>query len=246
MPTTQLILGDCLEKMLLIPEGSIDMVLCDPPYNITNSHWDTKIPFEAMWEQLLRVTHQHSAIVLMASQPFSSQLIMSNLKMFKYNWVWKKNQKTNFLNAKRQPLRQTEDIVVFYTKQPTYNPQKTSGHSPVNSYTKHKGDGETLGKTRQGFSGGGQTDRHPTNIIKIPVVNNDNSTGDKTHPAQKPVKLMEYLIKTYTNKNDRVLDFTMGSGTTGVACVNLGRSFTGIELSEKYFKTAVERIKPCL
>jgi len=143
---------------------------------------------------------------------------------------------------KKMPLRKHEDIVIFYKNLPTYNPQKTTGHKPVNSYTKHKGDGETLGKTTKGFSGGGQTDRYPTSIIKISIVNQDGSRESKYHPTQKPVALMEYLIKTYTNKDEIVLDFAMGPGTTGVACKNLNRKFVGIELDQDYFKIAEERI----
>ena len=180
---------------------------------------------------------------MFGSQPFTSALIMSNPKMFKYVWTWVKNKKTGFLNAKKQPLRQVEDIVVFYNKQPTYTPQKTQGHKPVNSLTKHTSDGSTMGKTKVGiFFGGGQTDRYPSNILAIPVVNNDNSNGDKFHPTQKPVALMEYLIKTYTNEGETVLDFTMGSGTTGCACLNTKRSFIGIELDPEYFKIAEKRI----
>ena len=234
--------GDCLERMKEIPDGSVDMILCDLPYGATACSWDTVIPFNLLWEQYHRVIKYNGAIVLNASQPFTSALIMSNIKQFKYTWTWLKNKKTGFLNAKKQPLRQVEDVVVFYRKQPTYNPQKTHGHKPVNSFTKHTSDGDTLGKTKIGVTGGGQTDRYPTNVLSIPVVNNDNSNGDKHHPTQKPVELMEYLIKTYTNKEDVVLDNCMGSGTTGIACKRLNRSFIGIELDLEYFKIAEKRI----
>ena len=196
-----------------------------------------------MWKELKRITKDNTAIVLMANQPFTSMLICSNLEMYKYNWVWKKNKSTGFLNAKKQPLRALEDICVFYTKPCVYNPQKTTGHKPVNTFTKHTTDGETVGRTKLGISGGGQTDRYPTNIIEIPVMNNDGSHGDKVHPTQKPVALMEYLIKTYSNEGDVVLDFCAGSGTTGVAAKNLNRNFIGIEMDEGYFKVAQERIK---
>ena len=225
-----------------IPDGRIDMVLCDLPYGTTACEWDTVIPLEPLWEQYMRIIKDNGAIVLTASQPFTSALVMSNIKMFKYTWTWVKNKKTGFLNAKKQPLRQVEDVVVFYNKQPTYIPQKTQGHKPVNSFTKHTSDGSTMGKTKTGITGGGQTDRYPSNILNIPVVNNDNSNGDKFHPTQKPVVLMEYLIKTYTNEGDLVLDNCMGSGTTGVACKNLNRNFIGIELDPEYFKIAEKRI----
>jgi DNA modification methylase len=243
MSKIELIQGECLEKMKDIPDGSIDCVLTDPPYGTTACKWDSVIPFAPIWEQLKRITKKNGAIVLMANEPFTSLLICSNITQFKYRWDWKKNKVTGFLNAKKQPMRCIEDICVFYRQQPTYNPQKTTGHRPVNSYTKHTSDGETMGKTRIGIQGGGQTDRYPTNIIdNIPVMNNDNSHGIKSHPTQKPVALTEYLIKTYTNEGETVLDFTMGSGTTGVACKNLNRNFIGIELDPEYFKIAEKRI----
>lgn len=196
-----------------------------------------------MWEQLKRVIKPNGAIVMTASQPFTSILVCSNLKMFKYDWCWFKNKRTGFLNAKKQPLRSKEEVLVFYTKQPTYNPIKTTGHRPVNNYTKHSGDGTTVGKTKVGVKGGGATDRYPFNVLQVPVVNQDGSSAEgKFHPTQKPVALMEYLIKTYTNEGETVLDFTMGSGSTGVACKTLNRNFIGIELDEKYFQIAKDRI----
>jgi len=239
----KLLKGDCLELMKTLPDGSVDMVLTDPPYGTTACKWDSIIPFEPMWEQLKRVTKKNGAIVMTASQPFTSALVMSNPKMFKYDWVWRKNKVTGFLNAKKMPMRNKEDILVFYYSQPTYNPQKTTGHSPVNNYTKHTSDGDTLGSTKVGISGGGSTERYPVCVQEFSVVNQDGSSQEgKYHPTQKPVALMEYLIKTYTNEGDTILDFTMGSGTTGVACKNLNRSFIGIELDEEYFKIAQERI----
>ena len=193
-----------------------------------------------MWKELKRITRDDSCIALMSSQPFTSVLISSNLDMYKYNWVWKKNRSTGFLNAKKQPLRQVEDICIFYKKQCIYNAQKSTGHKPVNSfYTRQSGS--TTGKVSD-LSGGGQTDRFPTNVLEIAVMNNDGSHGEKVHPTQKPVELMEYLIKTYTNEGMTVLDFTMGSGTTGVACKNLNRDFIGIEMDEGYFQIASDRI----
>jgi len=236
--------GDCLEVMATLPDNSIDMVLTDPPYGTTACRWDSIIPFEPMWDQLKRITKKGGAIVMTASQPFTSALVMSNPSMFKYDWVWKKNKSTGFLNAKKMPMRDKEDVLVFYEKQCTYNPQKTYGHSPVNSFTKHTSDGETVGKTKVGWSGGGSTERYPKTVQEFSVVNQDGSSPEgKFHPTQKPVALMEYLIKTYTNEGETVLDFTMGSGTTGVAAKNLGRSFVGIELDKEYFKVAKERIE---
>ena len=235
--------GDCLEWMKEMPDGSVDMVLSDPPYGTTACKWDTVIDLPLMWEQLKRITKPSGAIVMTASQPFTSALVMSNPKMFKYDWCWIKNKSTGFLNAKRQPLRAKEDVLVFYRNQCTYNAQKTYGHRPVNNFVKHTSDGETVGATKIGISGGGSTERYPTNVQKFSVVNQDGtSDGGKFHSTQKPVALMEYLIRTYTNEGETVLDFTMGSGTTGVACKNLGRKFIGIELDQGYFDIAVKRI----
>ena len=241
MSGAKLMLGDCLEKMRAIPDGSVDAIICDPPYGTTACKWDSVIPLEDMWGQMKRVIKPDGAIVLFGAEPFSSALRMSNIRDYKYDWYWKKNKSTNFLNAKRQPLRNIEQVMVFQTK--IYNPQKTTGHRPVNSFTKHSGDGNTVGSTEKGFSGGGQTDRYPTQFLQFDVVNNDNSGGDKFHPTQKPWDLMEYLVKTYTNENETVLDFTMGSGTTGVACKNLNRNFIGIEMDEGYYRIAKKRIE---
>lgn len=183
----------------------------------------------------------NGAIVLFAVKPFSAQLIMSNPKMYRYDIIWSKNKSTGFLNAKRMPLRSHEEILVFYKKLPTYNPQKTTGHKPTNSYTKHTSDGSNYGKTRQGITGGGNTDRYPTSILEIPVMNNDDK--DKFHPTQKPVKLLEWLVKTYTNENEIVLDTCMGSGTTAVACKNTDRQFIGFELDKEYINLANKRLK---
>lgn len=239
----RLIKGDCLEEMdKLIKEGvKVDAIITDPPYGTTACKWDTVIPFEEMWPRLKALRKERAPIILFGSEPFSSALRMSNIKEFKYDWIWKKNKSTNFLNAKIQPLRNSEIISVFHKHK--YYPQKTKGHKPVNSYTKHTGDGETVGSTKKGFSGGGQTDRYPTTLLEFPVVNQDGtSDGGRFHPTQKPVSLLEYLIKTYTLEGDTVLDFTMGSGTTGVACKNQGKDFIGIELDAKYFQIAKERI----
>jgi len=229
--------------MQSIPDNSIDLVLTDPPYETTACSWDFIIPLEPMWEQIKRITKDRSAIVIMAAQPFTSFLITSNIKMFKYCWVWQKNKVTGFLNAKKQPMRSHEDIVVFYKKQCIYNPQKTQGHKPVNSYTKHSSDGSTMGKTKKGFSGGGSTERYPRSIQEFNVVNQDGtSDGGNMHPSQKPIALMEYLIKTYSNEGDLVLDFAMGSGSTGVAAKNLKRHFVGIEKDKNFYEIAKKRI----
>ena len=236
----KLLLGDCLERMKEIPDGSVDMVLADPPYGTTACKWDTVIDLPLMWEQLKRVIKPNGAIVLTASQPFTSALVMSNPKMFKYCWVWDKVLPRGHLNAKRMPMRCVEDVAVFYGKQPTYNPQKTSGHARKVARTVYEksGDGLQVYGAENRDTLYDSTERQPRSII---VVSTADQRG-KRHPTQKPVALMEYLIRTYTDERDTVLDFTMGSGTTGVACKNLGRKFIGIELDRGYFDIAQKRI----
>lgn len=232
--------GDCLERMKEIADSSVDAVICDPPYGTTACRWDSIIPLEPMWEQLKRVIKPNGAIVMTAAQPFTSNLIMSNIKMFKYCWVWNKVLPRGHLNAKKMPLRVFEDVAVFYSKPCTYNPQKTFGHKRKVARTKYnkEGDGsQVYGKeSRDTFYD--SDERYPTGIIEISTANQHG----KVHPTQKPVALMEYLIKTYTNEGETVLDFTFGSGTTGVACVNTGRKFIGIEMDEGYFNVAKNRI----
>lgn len=231
----KLIHGDCLEVMKSIPDGSVDMILCDLPYGTTQNKWDTVIPFDALWGHYMRISR--GAIVLTAAQPFTSALIMSNAKLFKYSWVWDKANSTGFLNAKKQPLRRTEDVVVFYDSQPTYNPQMEVRGKPrkKGGYIKNDGsDNYGAFKSVESVS----NEYYPTNLIEISNANR----SERCHPTQKPVALMEYLIKTYTNEGDTVLDNCMGSGTTGVACMNTGRRFIGIEKDEVYFEVAKKRI----
>jgi site-specific DNA-methyltransferase (adenine-specific) len=230
-------LGDCLEVMQSIPNKSIDAIICDLPYGTTACKWDSVIPFEPLWEQYKRIIKDNSAIVLTAAQPFTSALVMSNIKMFKYAWVWDKANSTGFLNAKKQPLRQTEDIVVFYDKLLTYNPQmEVRGKARVKGgYNKLNGS-ENYGNFHDILSKNNLY--YPTNLLNI---SNAHKKG-KVHPTQKPVALMEYLVKTYTNEGDTVLDNCMGSGTTGLACKNLGRKFIGIEQDANYFEIAKNRI----
>ena len=232
--------GDCLEIMKQIPYGSVDAIIADPPYGTTQCKWDSVIDFQLMWGELDRIIKPNGAIVLFGSEPFSSTLRMSNIKNYKYDWIWEKPKGTGFLNAKKQPLRYFEIISIFYKKQCTYNPQKTKGHKPANKSSAKSLKKTTLYGSYNKQEKGGQTDRYPKNIIKF---NNVNSAKGIVHPTQKPVALMEYLIKTYTNENETVLDFTMGSGSTGVACVNTNRNFLGIEMDENYFNIAKNRIE---
>lgn len=232
--------GDCLDRMKEIPDGSVDMILADPPYGTTACKWDSVIDLPLMWEQLKRIIKSSGAVVMTASQPFTSVLIGSNLKQYKYNWVWNKVLPRGHLNAKKMPLRVFEDVCVFYAKPCTYNPQKTTGHKRKVARTVYTKDGDgsqVYGKEVRDTSYD-STERYPTGILEFSTANQHG----KVHPTQKPVELMEYLIKTYTNENECVLDFTMGSGTTGVACRNLSRSFIGIEMDDKYYDIAKERI----
>jgi len=232
--------GDCLELMKQIPNGSIDAVITDPPYGTTACKWDSVIPFEPMWAELKRIIKPNGAIVLFGNQPFTSSLIMSNPKMFKYEWIWQKTQATGHLNSKKMPMKSHEQILVFYNQQCTYNYQKTFDHKPMNSGTKRSTlKNNVYGEMKNdNIKFGGNTDRYPRTVINFAKDIQNNYL----HPTQKPITLMEYLVKTYTNENETVLDFTMGSGTTGVACKNLNRNFIGIELDESYFNIAKNRI----
>ena len=227
--------GDCLERMKEIPSGSVDMVLADPPYGTTQCKWDSVIDLSAMWRELDRVCKPNAAIVMTAAQPFTTALIASNMDQFKYVWPWKKSNLTNFLNAKKQPLRCFEDVVVFCDGQSTYNPQmvetgnrKVSRRVGTKTSVYGKADKETFYDSSY---------RYPTQLIEIA-----NRKDGKHHPTQKPVALMEYLIKTYTNEGETVLDFCMGSGTTGAACANTGRKFIGIEMDADFFQVALSRV----
>ena len=234
--------GDCLELIKDVPSGSIDLILTDPPYGTTNCKWDIIIPFEPMWQQIKRIIKPNGAICLFGSEPFSSALRMSNIKDFKYDWYWQKTTPTGFLNAKKQPLRNIETISVFYSKQPTYNPQKTYGHKRKVSLAKHKQNCKKAEEYNDyGLASYDSTERYPTQILQFKTDRQKSAL----HPTQKPVALLEYLIKTYTNEGETVLDFTMGSGSTGVACVNTNRNFIGIELDEGYFQIAKQRIENC-
>lgn len=232
--------GDCLERMKEIESGSVDMILTDPPYGTTACKWDSIIPLEPMWEQLKRIIKPSGAIVMTASQPFTSVLTCSNLPMFKYSLVWEKTTATGHLNAKKMFMRAHEDVLVFYKKPPTYNPQMTHGHERKTALRVDRGRklsdcyGDQSGETSYD-----STSRYPRSVIKTST----DKQKSKLHPTQKPVALMEYLIKTCTNEGETVLDFTMGSGTTGVAAKNLNRAFIGIEMDDNYFEIAKERIE---
>ena len=234
----QLINDDCLNAMAKLSDKSIDFILTDPPYGTTDCKWDSIIPFEPMWKQLKRIIKDNGCIALFGSEPFSSHLRLSNLDWFKYDWYWNKKQGTGFLNAKKYPLKNIEIISIFCKKPHKYNPQMRTGKP----YTIKKGGGTqvyhkdsepVIITVNKGY-------RYPLTLLEF---NRDKS---RIHPTQKPVALLEYLIKTYTYENDIVLDFTMGSGSTGVACKNTNRDFIGIELDQNYFNIAKERIESIL
>lgn len=240
-------LGDCLEVMKSISSGSIDAIIADPPYGITNCKWDSVIPFEPMWEQLKRIIKPNGAIIFTASQPFTSLLVMSNIQMFKTSWIYQKRCSSNFAQAKYMPMREHEDVLVFGKHKTVYYPimqeRKGSGSNRVKYKFSEKstnGNAEYVGNLKTGK--GNETQgkyRLPSSVQEF----NNRASGDRGfHPTQKPVLLLEYFIKTYTLENETVLDFTMGSGTTGVACKNLNRNFIGIELDEGYYNIAKERI----
>jgi site-specific DNA-methyltransferase (adenine-specific) len=238
-------LGDCLELMKNIPDGSVDMVLCDLPYGATACKWDVIIPFEPLWSEYKRIVKSDRALVFTASQPFTSALVMSSslpvAPLFKYSWVWHKNKASGHLNSKTRPLLAHEDILVFSWGKPPYNPQMTAGHKPGNRAVRRKHSEVYRKQSHTEY--GGQTIRFPRSVLGIPVVNNDGTGDGRFHPTQKPVALMEYLIKTYTNEGDLVLDNCAGSGTTLVAAKNLNRQFIGIEKEEKYYNICLERIR---
>lgn len=228
----KLILGDCLEKMAELPTGTIDAVICDPPYGTTACKWDSMVSLEIMWAEIMRLTKPDAAIALFTQQPFTSKVVMSMPKLFRYEWIWEKPQGTGHLNAKKYPLKNHENVAVFSKTPHKYNPQFDQGKpykcftgSLASVYGKHH-KVETVSDGR----------RYPKTVLKF------KKDKIKVHPTQKPVALLEYLVKTYTNPGDIVLDFTMGSGTTGVACKNTGRLFIGIEKDEAYFEIAKKRI----
>ena len=231
--------GDCLKIMPKIPDKSVDMILCDLPYGTTACKWDTTIPFEPLWEQYKRIIKDNGAMVLTASQPFTSVLVTSNIKMFKYCWVYEKTKATGFFDAKKRPLNNYEDVCIFYDKLPTYNPQMTvAKRTYKRGFVKRKksdcyGEEKNFEQKESGL-------RYPKRII---TFNNANTKGI-VHPTQKPVALFEYLIKTYTNEGDVVLDNCAGSGTTGVACKNLNRYYILIEKEQKYIDIIKQRLAP--
>jgi site-specific DNA-methyltransferase (adenine-specific) len=245
MSKIDLIQGDCLEKMKDIPSGSVDCIITDPPYGTTACKWDNVIPFEPMWEQLKRIIKPNGAICLFGSEPFSSALRMSNIKTFKYDWVWEKSKASNFLQAKYMPLKAHEIISVFCNNgKSNYYPQKKQGE-PFNKGKRKSKDGfatDVYNKIPNCSKYDIENKNGLRNPRTVKYFKTAESEGRVYHPTQKPVALLEYLIKTYTLENETILDFTMGSGSTGIACVNTNRNFIGIELDGGYFEIAQRRI----
>ena len=232
----QLYQGDCLEVMQQLDAGSVDLCLTDPPYGTTNCKWDSVIPFAPMWEQLKRITKDRAAVVLFGSEPFSSHLRMSNIKDFKYDWIWDKKIPSGMSYARFQPMRQTECVSVFSTGSTTYKPQMVKRDNPI----KAGGLVESKSAMTTGYKPLKKiyNHKHPTTLLRF-----DKIRRGSVHPTQKPVPLLEYLIRTYTNEGDTVLDFTMGSGSAGIAALNTGRKFIGVELDKNHFRIAKERIE---
>jgi len=235
-------LGDCLEIMPTIADKSVDMILCDLPYGTTACKWDTVIPFEPLWREYKRIIKPHGAIVLTASQPFTSALVMSNPKMFKYEWIWEKNRGSNFATTKYMPMKEHENILVFGNGQSKYNPIKEVRSKGGRDRVKYPINASNTGK-RDGIGGMIDTDRGIIGELRLPRSVQKFNTEVGLHPTQKPVALFEYLIKTYTNEGDLVLDNCAGSGTTGVACQNLNRDYILIEKDPKYYEIILQRLQ---
>lgn len=235
-------LGDCLELMpKYIDDKSIDMIFCDLPYGTTKCRWDSAIDLDKLWVEYERIIKDNGAIVLFAQTPFDKVLGASNLKLLRYEWIWEKTAASGHLNAKKMPMKAHENLLVFYKKLPTYNPQKTTGHKPINSYTKYiktQNNTEIYGEMKREISGGGETDRYPRSI----QIFASDKQKSKLHPTQKPLALIEYMISTYTNEGDLILDSASGSGTTGLGAKNLKRNYIMMEKDPEYYIISKDRV----
>ena len=241
----QVILGDCFDHFPSIPDKSIDLIFADPPYGTTKCKWDSVLPLDKLWNEYKRIIKDNGCILLFAQTPFDKILGCSNLEWLRYEWIWEKTQATGFLNAKKMPMKAHENILVFYKNLPTYNPQKTLGHKPINSYTKKadvQNKTDIYGKVKKDISGGGETDRYPRSVQIFSSDKQKNKLNGTIHPTQKPLELIEYFIKTYSNENDIILDNVAGSGTVAVACEKLNRQYIVIEKEEKYYNIILKRI----
>lgn len=241
----QVILGDCFDHLPSIPDKSIDLIFADLPYGTTKCKWDSILPLDKLWVEYKRIIKDNGCILLFAQTPFDKILGCSNLEWLRYEWIWEKTQATGFLNAKKMPMKAHENILVFYKNLPTYNPQKTFGHKPINTYTKKadvQNKTDIYGKVKKDISGGGETDRYPRSVQIFSSDKQKNKLNGTIHPTQKPLELIEYFIKTYSNENDIILDNVAGSGTVAVACEKLNRQYIVIEKEEKYHNIILKRI----
>lgn len=239
-----LINADCFDVFPLIEDKSIDAIITDLPYGTTKCKWDSILDLDKLWDSYKRILKDNGVVVLFAQTPFDKVLGCSNLEWLKYEWIWEKTQATGFLNAKKMPMKAHENILVFYNKTPKYNPQKTSGHKPMNSYTKRpevQNRTSVYGKMNRVISGGGDTDRYPRSVQVFPSDKQKTKLDGTIHPTQKPIALLEMLVRTYTDEGDMFLDNTMGSGTTNLACLKLNRKSIGIEKEKEYYNIAVKR-----
>lgn len=234
----EIIHGDCLEIMPALPDAAFDLIFCDLPYGTTRSPWDSIIPVEPLWKQYERLIKQNGAILLFAKAPFDKVLYASQPELFRYEWIWEKNKATGHLNAEHMPMQAHENILVFYKETPTYNPQMESGHKPMN-FARRKNTASVYGNV-EGCSNAGATERHPRSVLYFPVVNNDDP--ERIHPNQKPVELCEYLIKTYTNEGETVLDNCSGSASIAAACMNTNRNFIAVEKELEYVVKSRNRL----
>lgn len=237
--------ADCFDIMPLIEDKSVDAIIADLPYGVTNCKWDSVLDLNEMWAQFKRIIKENGVIILFGQTPFDKVLGCSNLEWLRYEWIWEKPQATGHFNAKKMPMKAHENILVFYNKTPKFYPQKTEGHKPMNSYTKKAeviNKTEVYGKVKQDMSGGGETDRYPRSVQVFSSDKQKTKLDGTIHPTQKPLALLEMLVKSYTDKGDMVLDNTMGSGTTCLAAKQLNRKFIGIEKEKKYYDVAVKRL----
>jgi site-specific DNA-methyltransferase (adenine-specific) len=244
-----LINADCFDVFPYIKDQSVDAIIADLPYGTTKCKWDSVLNLDILWREYKRVLKENGVVVLFAQTPFDKVLGCSNLDWLKYEWIWEKPQATGYFNAKIMPMKSHENILVFYDKLPTFNPQKTQGHKPINSYTKRAdvaNKTELYGKVKKDLSGGGETDRFPRSVQVFSSDKQKNKLNGTLHPTQKPLALLEMLVKSYTNEGDLVLDNTMGSGTTNLACSKLNRKSIGIEKEQKYYEISVKRIEDSL
>lgn len=242
----EVLLGDCFDLLPQVENKSVDLIFADLPYGTTKCKWDSILPLDKLWIEYERIIKNNGCILLFAQTPFDKVLGSSNLKLLKYEWIWEKTQATGFYNSKKMPMKAHENILVFYKKPPTYNPQKTEGHNPINNYTKKsdiQNKTQIYGKTKVDVTGGGETDRYPRSVQVFSSDKQKTKLDGTIHPTQKPLALIEYFIKTYTNEGDLVLDNVAGSGTTAVACENLNRQYIVMEKEKEYYDIILKRLR---